>query len=70
MASPNATFTELVSTTFRNHRAEIMDNVSQNNALLRWLTDNGRIREEDGGTSIVCPLDYAENGTLTAITLH
>jgi len=63
MASPNSTFTELVSTTFRNHRAEIMDNVSNNNALLRWLTDNGRVRTEDGGLSIVTPLDYADNGT-------
>ena len=28
MASPNATFTELVSTTWRKHRKEITDNVS------------------------------------------
>lgn len=63
MASPNSTFTELVSTTFRNHRKEIADNVSKNNALLRRLTARGRIRREDGGLSIVTPLDYAENGT-------
>jgi hypothetical protein len=63
MASPNATFTELVSTTFRNHSKEIKDNVSKNNALLRRLTNRGRIRKEDGGLSIVAPLDYASNGT-------
>ena len=63
MASPNAVFTELVSTTFRNHSKEIKDNVSKNNALLRRLTSRGKIRTEDGGLSIVAPLDYAANGT-------
>lgn len=63
MASPNSTFTELVSTTFRNHSKEIKDNVSKNNALLRRLTSKGKIRIEDGGLSIVAPLDYAANGT-------
>jgi hypothetical protein len=33
MASPNSTFTELVSTTFRKHRKEIKDNLSTRNAL-------------------------------------
>lgn len=63
MASPNATFTELVSTTLRNHDKEIRDNVSNHNALLRRLTSKGKVRIEDGGTSIVTPLDYAENST-------
>jgi len=63
MASPNATFTELVSTTFRNHRKEFADNTSNNNAVLSRLNKKGRKRVEDGGLSIVCPLDYAENGT-------
>lgn len=63
MASPNSTFTELVSTTFRNHSKEIKDNVSKNNALLRRLTSKGKVRKEDGGLSIVAPLDYAANGT-------
>jgi hypothetical protein len=63
MASPNSTFTELVSTTFRKHRKEIKDNVSKNNALLRRIYDKGNYRKEDGGLTIVCPLDYAQNGT-------
>lgn len=63
MASPNATFTELVSTTFRNHRKTFADNVTNNNALLKRLTQKGRKRVEDGGLTIVEPLDYAENGT-------
>lgn len=63
MASPNATFTELVSTTFRKHRKEIKDNVSHNNALLARMYKKGRYRRDDGGLSIACPLDYAENST-------
>lgn len=63
MASPNAIFTELVSTTFRKHSKEIKDNVSKNNAFLRRIMAKGMTRKEDGGLTIVCPLDYAENGT-------
>lgn len=63
MASPNTVFTELVSTTFRKHAKEIKDNVSKNNALLRRIYDKGNVRREDGGLTIVAPLDYAENNT-------
>ena len=63
MASPNTVFTELVSTTFRKHAKEIKDNVSKNNALLRRIYDKGNVRREDGGLTIVAPLNYAENNT-------
>jgi len=63
MASPNAVFTELVSTTFRKHSKEIKDNVTKNNALLRRIYDKGQVRKEDGGLTIAQPLDYAENNT-------
>jgi len=63
MASPNNTFTELVSTTFRKHRKEIMDNVSNRNALLKRMMKKGNYDKEDGGLTIVTPLDYAENST-------
>lgn len=68
MASPGQstlfnTFTELVSTTYRNHKKSFADNVSTHNALWRRLSDKGRIRLEDGGLSIVCPLEYATNTT-------
>ena len=62
MPSPNAVFTELVSTTFRKHSKEVKDNVSKNNALLARMDKKGT-RKEDGGLTIVAPLDYAMNGT-------
>lgn len=63
MASPNATFTELVSTTFRNHKGKIIDNFSKNNALYSRVYKKGQYRREDGGLSIVTPLEYQANST-------
>ena len=63
MATPSATFTELVTSTLRNHPSEIADNVSQNNALWRYLKRKGKIDLEDGGYEIVRNLDYANNST-------
>lgn len=71
MASPGqgysagnfAVFSELVSTTFRAHRKDVKDNVSKHNALYRKLHDGDKVRHEDGGLSIVEPLEYASNST-------
>lgn len=63
MPSPNAVFTEIVSTTFRNHKSEIADNFSGHNALYRRMAKKGKTRSESGGYSIVQPLEYAANGT-------
>ena len=63
MASPNSTFTEMVTTTFRNHKKELVDNVSDQNALITYLKKKGHIKTESGGYEIVLPLDYAENAT-------
>ncbi len=63
MPSPNSTFTELVSTTFRKHKKEIADNLSNRNALLKYMMKRGNKRLEDGGLTIVTPLDYTTNGT-------
>jgi hypothetical protein len=56
-------FSELVSTTFRNHAKDVADNVTKHNALYRKLQDTGNVRLEDGGLSIVQPLEYASNST-------
>lgn len=69
MASPGqstlfSTFTELVTTTYRNHKKEIANNIEAPNVLLKRLNDRGNKRMVDGGLSIVCPLDYAANSTI------
>ena len=63
MASPNSTFTEMVTTTLRNHARKLVDNVTDHNGLLRKLKENGNIVTKSGGYEIVFPLEYAENGT-------
>ncbi len=63
MPSPNATFTEMVTTTLRNHPTEVADNVSKHNALWRRLKVDGKIKKLSGGYEIVRPLEYAENST-------
>lgn len=63
MASPNSTFTEIVSMTLRNHPSMIADNVSNNNALFDRLMRKGQVKTLDGGYSIVRILDYQENST-------
>lgn len=63
MASPNAIFTELVTTTFRKHRRQFRDNYTNNNAFLKRLMGKKLKRTEDGGLSIVEPLEYAGNST-------
>lgn len=63
MATPSATFTELVSTTFRNHAKDVKDNISRNNALYARMVSKDQIRVEDGGLTIAQPLDYNSNGT-------
>jgi len=63
MASPNSTFTEMVTTTLRNHPDAVYDNVTNNNALFARLRKRGKIKRLGGGYEIVRPLDYAENST-------
>jgi hypothetical protein len=63
MPSPNSTFTELVSTTFRDHRKEIKNNISNRNAMLSYMKKRGNQSTVDGGLSLTVPLDYNANGT-------
>lgn len=61
MTSPN--LSEIITTTLRNRKGEIADNVSNNNALLSRLTEKGKKTVVNGGRSLVAELDYAENAT-------
>lgn len=63
MATPSSVFTGMVTTTLRDHKKEIADNVSNNNALLGKLKSKGRMKTTDGGYEIAVPLEYAENST-------
>lgn len=64
MASPNATFTEMVTTTLRHHKRRVADNVTLNNGTLTVMKARGNIKKDAaGGYEIAIPLSYAENAT-------
>jgi len=56
----------LLSTTLANYRAQLTDNVFTARPLTYFLMDKGRIRMVDGGTKIVEPLIYGQNGTVAS----
>jgi hypothetical protein len=61
MSSPN--LSEIVTTTLRNRSKTLSDNVSNHNALLRRLRENGN-QTSVTGRDIVRELEYADNGTV------
>jgi hypothetical protein len=61
MASPN--LSEIVTTTLRNRSRQLADNVSENNAILKRLSEKGNVKLKAGGRNIVQELDYNENDT-------
>jgi len=61
MASPNATFTDLVTTTLRHTPERMADNISNHNALVSRLKQKGNIKTISGGNTIVEPLDFGGN---------
>jgi hypothetical protein len=61
MASPN--LSEIVTTTLRNRSKTLSDNMSNHNALLRRLRENGN-QTSVTGRDIVRELEYADNGTV------
>jgi uncharacterized protein YaiE (UPF0345 family) len=64
MPSPNATFTEMVTTTLRHHKRKLVDNVTKHNGLLTLMKERGNIKTDAaGGYEIAIPLAYAENAT-------
>jgi hypothetical protein len=62
----NANFDALLSTTLANYRDQLTDNVFNARPLTYFLMDKGRIRMLNGGTKIVEPLIYGENGTVAS----
>lgn len=55
---------ELVTTTLRNRRGELADNVTNHNALFKRISERGNNSPAAGGRTILEELMYAENGTV------
>jgi hypothetical protein len=61
MASPNTNYTDLTVTTLEFLGEEMVDGVTNHNALTAWLKANEGWGTIEGGEKIVEPLAYAEN---------
>jgi imidazoleglycerol phosphate synthase glutamine amidotransferase subunit HisH len=53
----------LLSTTLKNYRDTLVDNIFKSNALWYLLKERGAFKELDGGERIVVPLMYGKNST-------
>ena len=61
MATGNASFTKLITTTLQNLPAEVFDAVSTNNALLYMLQKRGNLKIVSGGRTFTHPIYYKPN---------
>lgn len=60
----NTDFNAILSTTLQNYQPQLVDNIFTARVLLEHLNSRGRVVVEEGGTSIVEPLVYAQNDTV------
>src|SRR5574341_603472 len=61
MASPNTSWTDILTTTLYARSKTLADNVMENTAFLKWLKKGDRRRPFSGGAAIVEHLAYAES---------
>lgn len=64
MASANPSFDALVSTTLKNYRPKLVENLMSHEALFWLIKSKGMVREEGGSRGIVQPILYGENDTV------
>ena len=63
MPTPNVDFDAILTTTLKNYRKQLTDNVFSARPLAYFLKRKDKIRVIDGGAKIVEPLLYAQNTT-------
>ncbi len=63
MASPNSSFTDIVTTSLQGYSGKMADNITNHNALLRLIDRKGN-KQTATGRTIVQELEYAENSTV------
>ena len=64
----NPDFDVLLSTTLKNYRDQLTDNVFTDRVLTHYLMSKNRIRMVNGGNTIVEPLIYGQNSTVSSYT--
>lgn len=64
MASANPSFDQIASTTLKNYRPQLADNITDHQVFWFMLREKGFIEEREGGETLVEPLLTAENSTV------
>ena len=59
--SANPNYSSILATTIENRSRKIADNVTNNNLILKKLSQKGKIKTFSGGTKILQELSYQEN---------
>jgi hypothetical protein len=62
MAFPNTNISDIIATTIQSRTGSIADNVTDNNAVLTWLSKRGNIKPFSGGNVILQELSFRDNG--------
>lgn len=68
MASPNTSWTDILTTTLYARQKTMADNILTNNALLTYLKKGDRRRPVSGGVSILEHLEYATSTNFARIS--
>ena len=66
----NANFDAIASTTLKNYREQLTDNIFKKTPLFFWLNSKGRKRTISGGEKIVTQLMYDTNSTIAAYSKY
>lgn len=62
MAFANSAISDIVATTIQSRTGQIADNVTDNNAILKFLQKSGNSKPFSGGNVILQELSFADNG--------
>lgn len=62
MAFANSAISDIIATTIQSRTGSIADSVTDNNALLTYLSKRGNIKTFSGGSTILQELSFRDNG--------
>lgn len=64
----NSNYAEAAVASIESRSPIVQDNFTKNNAFIAWLKKKGKIKTFSGGTKILQPLSYAENGNIVSFS--
>ncbi len=62
-STESVSYDAVLSTTLRNYRKKLADNITKGNQFLAWLKSKGRFSKQSGGYNVHIPLMHAQNST-------